>query len=246
MADLALTLLNGYDDLTGDQEFAPFEPRTAPRAAVVVALANHVHESVRFLLPAMQTSLTTMHAPLIRGVLESMVTVLYLDKSEGAAEMVTHARHQSLQSLHLSLDDALTITEVARILDLWNEDQPGLAAGSPEDLLRERCDWLGLSDFYTLHRRLSDVTKPSVQLADEYLRLPGSGGQPFTVIKAPPNLHLHTLYCWVLCVSLVWTGRSIDRVLRSTTRRPQLQEAARSLGVTADLPSPRRLATSGV
>ncbi|TQM96086.1 hypothetical protein FB476_0946 [Ornithinimicrobium humiphilum] len=219
---------------TGEHKLRSRQRKTLPQAAVVLALTSHVYECAKFLRPHLPTELSPVQMPIVRAILESAMTVLWVDKVEDAAAAFLNEEIRQRNNLQNTLRETPWFAAHAdQVAHAGDDPQPTSAAEEARrfNRLLER---LGAQDFYAFYRLLSAVTHPSVTLTDCYLEGDDGRGFPFTLMPRAERLSSSEGNAWLMAVCMLWTARTVNYYDGDKQRRSQLRRLGRDMGIKVD------------
>lgn len=242
--DIVEGLIASWDELVGSPGFKAHSTgtgardgrsRTEAQTILIMAYATHVHETARLLIDYLPDRLTVAHAPLIRSMFETTMTLAWVDEVDDSAQalMTEEARQRRNLARNLrELGDAENAAKIRHQEDQELDTSSLAQARYFEQLAKD----VGLEGAYTTYRVLSGLAHPSIQVADSYLDAE-DGDQLFLRSHARPLSH-GTKDGWghLIAMCLVWSGYVANYLDPHRTRRSELRRVARELGVSAELP----------
>jgi hypothetical protein len=233
-------LLDSWQDRidTGEHKLAARQKKTLPQAAVVLALSSHVYESARFLRPYLPDRLTAVQAPIVRGILETAMTVIWVDKVEDAAAAFLNEEVRQRTNLQNTMRETPWFAEHADKIAHVNDEMHETSAAEEAKRFNRLLQRIGADDFYALYRLLCGLTHPSVTLTDCYLEAEPTAEVAFSLKPAGEPLSASQPHTWLMAVCLLWTARTVNYYDSDRQRRSQLRRLGRKIGVKVDFRLP--------
>ena len=237
-------LMASWDELVGSPGFKVHSTgtgaregrsRTEAQTVLIMAYATHVHETARLLIDCLPDRLTVAHAPLIRSMFETTMTLAWVDEVDDGAEALLTEETRQRRNLARGLREIGDAENAARIRHQEDQelDTSSLAQGRHFEQLAKD---VGLENAYTTYRVLSSLAHPSIQVADSYLDSE-DGDQLFLRSRGRALSHgAKDGWGHLIAMCLVWSGYAANYLDPDRTRRSELRRVARELGVSAELP----------
>jgi len=206
----------------------------------VVGLARHVHETARAGVLLLDAGHHNAAVPLIRLMYECALTATWLVQSNGdegiRAFMHEYTRQQT--SLQAQLRRAVSLTfrdNETEVADTNMERYVGSTDNARRfDLI---CEDLapGGADAYVYYKALSSLSHAGVPVVDLYFSAPPPGERVPPPRKVPSTALDEGLLLFLADASMVWSGRAVSYISRSTTYRQMIRRVARELEITSEL-----------
>ena len=211
--------------------------RTAePQFLTTYALAAHVYELARTVLPLLREGKSTASAPLVRSIYETALTAHWVAQAADGAEGFFLEEQRQRRALRGDLRKAVSerfreSAETIAHLDLNLPETPDQDSARSFAALCEDLE-PGGTDAYIWYRLLCQFTHPSALVTDEYL---DEEDDQIWLCVEPKNDNTE-LWLYLTTVSMVWAARAVTFMEEDpAARRNYLRAVARRLGVSPEL-----------
>ena len=208
---------------------------TQSQLAVVHGLVAHTHYMAGPALDLLDAGRVLAALPLVRSCYESAITAQWAAQSrDGYTAFMNEDIRQRRNHVRAMSEAASTVFREAAstIHGADFEDFPTTASARTFDKV---CDDLdpGGHDAYVTYRMQSHLTHPSVIVVDQYLD--ALDVEPGLALRLSPKEPSPAPWTALVVSSLIWAGRAAEYLDKHHTRRKQLLNAARALGVAPHL-----------
>lgn len=208
--------------------------RTEAQTVLITAYATHVHETAKLLLPYLPDRLTVAHAPLLRSIFETTLTLVWVDEVDDGADALMSEEGRQRRNIAKNLEDlgradwATEIPHQEAVMESTSIPQ----GRHFEQLAKD----IAFAEAYVTYRALSSLSHPSIQVADAYV---GNRDDGSVFLRAQGKAMSHGEsdgWGHVIASCLVWSGYVANYLDPARTRRSELRRIAKELGVPAELP----------